>query len=290
MATCYRHPSRETGVSCSSCGRPICPDCMTSTSVGMRCPECARQRTPVRTLRNMPSATQATTVLIAVNVVAYLAELATGTGGLSGTTGSVYAHGALEAPAIHFNHEYWRLVTSGFLHAGIFHVGLNMYFLYILGRMLEPALGWVRFTVIYFVSLLTGSLGALLLNPNASTVGASGALFGLMGAAVVESRSRGINPMQSGIGGLIIFNLIFSFLFPGISIGGHIGGLIGGALAGGALLLGTRYRSALLGFAGCLVIGAVAVVASVQRADSAPLPVAVAPAAAVGAAPPSSSS
>ena len=107
-----------------------------------------------------------------------------------------------------------------------------MYLLYLLGQMLEPAIGSVRFALVYTVALLAGSLGALIVTPDAVTVGASGAVFGLMGAAAVELRARGINPFETGIGGLIVFNLIFSFVLSGISIGGHIGGLIGGAAAG----------------------------------------------------------
>ncbi len=115
--------------------------------------------------------------------------------------------------------QWWRIVTGGFLHENLLHIGFNMYLLYILGRMLEPALGRVRFGVIYGVSLLTGSLGALLVSPHSVTVGASGAVFGIMGAAAVEMRARKIPVMQSGIGGLILINLIISFTLSGISWG-----------------------------------------------------------------------
>src|SRR5215510_4941135 len=100
MAVCYRHPGRETGVSCSNCGRPICPDCMTPTPVGMRCPECSRQRTQVRTVRTMSTEPRLTYALIAINVVVFLAELASGSGGFSGASGSVYREGALFGPLV----------------------------------------------------------------------------------------------------------------------------------------------------------------------------------------------
>src|SRR5213082_233303 len=118
MATCYRHPKRETGVSCSNCGNPICPDCMTPTPVGMRCPECARDRTKVRTMRTMPTTAVATQVLIGLNVIGFLAETATGAqlGGISGSGGTVFNHFALFGPAISVAHEYYRLLTAGFLH------------------------------------------------------------------------------------------------------------------------------------------------------------------------------
>ena len=226
MATCYRHPGRETGVSCSNCGRPICPDCMTPTPVGMRCPECASDRTKVKTIRSMTSDPRVTYVLIALNVIAFLASGQFGYQRTGGT--SLFRDFALDGPDVHINHEYWRLVTSGFLH-----IGFNMYLLYFLGRILEPALGSIRFGLLYFAALIAGAAGALIVTPNAYTVGASGAVFGLMGATFLEMRARGMDPMAGGlggIGGLILINLVFSFALSGISVGGHIGGLIGGGL------------------------------------------------------------
>src|SRR5438552_10792095 len=143
-----------------------------------------------------------------------------------------------------------------------------MYVLYVLGQMLEPALGSLKFAVVYVVSLLTGSLGALLVSPHSLTVGASGAVFGLMGAAAVEVRARQIPLMQSGVGGLILINLIISFTIPGISWGGHVGGLIGGALAAGVIRLGDRYRSQALALAVCVVIAGAAVAGCAAAAES----------------------
>src|SRR3954453_4614548 len=266
MATCYRHPSRETGVSCSNCGRPICPDCMTPTPVGMRCPECAKQRTPVRNLAAPRGGTQVTVVLIAINVIAFVAELSSGGTAISDVGGSVIRRGALFGPSISIDHEYYRLVTSGFLHAGFIHIAFNMYLLWILGQMLEPALGGVRFAAIYVTALLAGSFGALLVAPNSVTVGAPGAVLGLMGAAFVELRARGIDPFQAGIGGLILINLAISFVIPGIAWRGHIGGLIGGALAMFAIRAGDRYRSMPLGLALCVVLSAIAVAGAIAAA------------------------
>jgi membrane associated rhomboid family serine protease len=204
---------------------------MTPTPVGMRCPECSRDRTKVRTLRSTSTEPIVTFVLIAINVIVFLAEGQFGVGSTSSGGTTLYDKFALYGPAV-ADGDYWRIATSGFLHAGLLHVGFNMYLLYLLGQMLEPAIGSLRFALIYTVGLFAGSLGALIVSPNAVTVGASGAVFGLMGAAAVELRARGINPFETNIGGLIIFNLAFSFIFSGISIGGHIGGLIGGATAG----------------------------------------------------------
>jgi membrane associated rhomboid family serine protease len=277
MATCYRHPSRETGVSCANCGRPICPDCMTTTSVGMRCPECSRQRTPVKTLRNTVSRPEVTLALIAINVVAFLAE-----GNVSinsNPTNKVYEEGALFGSLRGFPHlgvahgQWWRVVTSGFLHENLLHIGFNMYVLYVLGQMLEPALGRLRFGVIYGVSLLTGSLGALLVTPHSPTVGASGAVFGIMGAAAVEMRARQIPIMQSGVGGLILINLVISFTLPGISWGGHVGGLIGGALVALIFQQAARRGAQSLALAACALIALGAVAASIATSKSSEEPV-----------------
>jgi membrane associated rhomboid family serine protease len=232
METCYRHPNRETGVACSNCGRPICPDCMTSTSVGMRCPECARQRTKVAGISRSSNDPVLTYVLIGINVAVALGGFLSGANTTGGGIGSskILADGWLSRPDI-ANGEYWRLITSGFLHEGFLHLLFNMFSLWILGSILEPVVGRLRFGLIYFVSLLAGSFGALLLEPSAPTVGASGAIFGLMSAAIVVLRHAGINPLQSGLGFWLGLNLLFTFTSANISIGGHLGGLLGGALA-----------------------------------------------------------
>jgi membrane associated rhomboid family serine protease len=155
-----------------------------------------------------------------------------GAAGLSGGTGgsSLVADLALSSSPV-ADGEVWRLVTSGFLHYGLLHLAFNMFSLWILGSMLEPAVGRLRFALIYFVSLLGGSFGALLLSPDALTAGASGAVFGMFGAAFVVMRNRGIDFMQSGLGFWLILNLVLTFTANGISIGGHLGGLFAGALA-----------------------------------------------------------
>jgi membrane associated rhomboid family serine protease len=263
VATCYRHPGRETGVSCSNCGRPICPDCMTSTSVGMRCPECARQKT--RVVRNPSGYTDpiVTYGLIVVNVLAYIATISTGAGAAGGGIGgsdSVLAKAGLNGPAV-ADGEVYRLITSGFLHFSFFHLLFNMYALYILGQELEPVLGRARFGLVYFVSLLCGSFGALVAAPDAITAGASGAVFGLFGAAFVVMRSRGINPMESGLGLWLVLNLVLTFTVSHISIGGHIGGLIGGVLAG-LVLMEMRDRVRVPPVVPLVVVGLLGVVAA----------------------------
>jgi len=233
---------------------------MTPTPVGMRCPECSRETTKVRTARNLHPDPVLTYVLIALNVMAYIGSLSSGGGLARRGGGSVIDNGALFGPAIAHQDEYWRLVTSGFLHAGLIHIGFNMYLLYILGQMLEPEIGRLRFGLLYVTSLFGGAFGALLVSPGSYTVGASGAVFGLMGAAVVSMRARGFDPMSSGIPALIGLNLLITLVIPGISIGGHLGGLAAGA-AGAYLLVGREGRRGgrAVGLAGC---GALAVIAA----------------------------
>jgi membrane associated rhomboid family serine protease len=271
--TCYRHPSRETGVSCSNCARPICPECMTATPVGMRCPECANQRTRARTIRSTSDEPTLTYLLIGLNVLVFLGGAlggasATGGGGLGGST--LLTEGALSRAEV-ADGEYWRLLTSGFLHAGLFHLLFNMLSLWILGSLLEPAVGRLRFALIYLVSLLCGSFGALLLEPDGLTVGASGAIFGLMAAAAVYARNRGLSLMESGLGIWIVLNLVITFTVPNISIGGHIGGLIGGGLAALVLFdLGDQVRLPQQALALiCGALGVVAVAGSIVVAGSA---------------------
>lgn len=225
---------------------------MTPTSVGMRCPECSKDSTKVRTpafAASASSAARATMVLIALNVAAYLLQIATGQGGLSGV-GTVFADGALCGSAIGDGGvcvsnelflrtdggEWWRVLTSGFLHGTIIHLALNMFALYILGQVLEPAIGTARFVAVYLVSLIAGSVGALLLSdPQQFTIGASGAVYGLFLATIVVARQRGMDAVVSQLGFWLVLNLVFTFSVPNISIGGHLGGMVGGAL--GALLV-----------------------------------------------------
>ncbi|MEA2182595.1 MAG: hypothetical protein QOF69_1780 [Solirubrobacteraceae bacterium] len=202
---------------------------MTPTSVGMRCPECARQKTKVRTAATLTRPPQLTYALIAINVIVFVAQVMSG-GGLNGLGGSVYSHGALAGQPV-ADGEWWRIVTFGFLHGGLLHLLFNTYVLYFLGTLLEPEIGKLRFGLIYAVSLVGGALGALLTSlPYEATVGASGAVFGLMSAAFVALRARGIDPMKTGIGIMIVLNLAITFLIPNISIGGHVGGLISGGI------------------------------------------------------------
>jgi membrane associated rhomboid family serine protease len=263
MATCYRHSSRDTGVSCSNCGRPICPDCMTPTSVGMRCPECAKQKTKVRTAQ-MISANSEPRVTIGIIVVCVLLFLGQGGSiGFSENGGTIYQNFALFGPFVH-DGDYWRLVTSGFLHSGIIHIGFNMYLLWILGQQLERTIGSVRFGALYFTALLCGSFGALVQTTDTAVVGASGAVFGLMGVLAVEQRRRGYDPFSGGLGGLILINLAIGFL-PGLHIafGGHIGGLIGGVLAGLAFHQADNLRRPWLGYVACAVLAAASVAGAI---------------------------
>jgi membrane associated rhomboid family serine protease len=218
---------------------------MTPSPVGMRCPECVKDRQKVVTsqqIREGDSGIQGawrempvTVVLIAINLVVFVAEIIGGSGlagfGAGGSYGTVLEHGMFYGPAIAAG-DWWRVLTAGFLHLGFLHIAMNMFTLYIIGRIVEPALGSAQYVAVYITALLGGSLGAMILDPETPSAGASGAIFGLMGIALVIAWSRGIKDAYQQIGGLIIVNLLITFGVSGISKGAHLGGLIGGALCG----------------------------------------------------------
>jgi len=204
--------------------------------------------------------------LIGLNVAVFIAVLlVTRSGGaLSGQITSAHIDFALSKRALVVTDEWYRLVTSGFMHYGIIHIGLNMYFLYILGPMLEPALGRVRFLLLYMASLLGGSLGVLVIDSGGLTAGASGAVFGLMSAAAVGLWRRGVNPFSTGIGTTLLLNLFLTFFIGGISIGGHLGGAAAGAICATAMLApGHKPVAPWLTYATPIAVGVISVVASI---------------------------
>jgi membrane associated rhomboid family serine protease len=207
--------------------------------IGSQCVECARAARPdVRTRARYWNARQPTLVtyaLMALNVGVFVWLGTQDPDSMSRTGFSRDQRDlALSEADLAINDEWYRLVTSGFLHFGFLHLALNMFLLFQLGQMLEPLLGRVRFGLLYAAALLGGSAGVMLLNSNPLELhgGASGAVFGLMGAAAVVLFQRGINPLTTGLGMTLILNLIITFNIPGISIGGHVGGLVAGAAAG----------------------------------------------------------
>jgi membrane associated rhomboid family serine protease len=301
---CYRHPDRETGLSCSECGRPICVDCMSVAPVGIRCPEHAGGARPrAVAAASKPAAVagkrvrrtaarhgyvipefSVTRALVIVNVVVYLAELLTGAG-INADSGWIFQHGALVINGGYVGHqlvpvhpgtsfqgvsliglehgEWYRLITAAFLHYGPIHLGMNMLALWWLGQPVEAALGRARFALIYLVAGLAGSTGALLLSPNEVTVGASGAIFGILGALfILEYHATGRLMGQATT--LIVINIAFSFAVPNISIGGHLGGLAAGVLGAIAFVSFRQYypavgRPALVRGAVVVLLGVIAV-------------------------------
>jgi len=272
---CYRHPNRETGVSCSECGRGICPDCMVFAPVGIRCPEHAgkaqgpsRVTQGVRRVSYEGQGALVTKILIGINVFVFLINLAQGSS-LTQVSGSLFVKGALYVPGGLDQGEWYRLITAAFLHASMIHLLFNMLVLWFIGAPVEQAIGRGRFLAIYIVSGLAGSAGAIIFSPNVVTVGASGAIFGILGAALVLEGQK--NYVLGGQAlGLIAVNLIFTFAIPNISIGGHIGGLIGGALSMLAFSrLGRTHaiygRPGLLGIAGVVAVGVASVLVAYFR-------------------------
>jgi membrane associated rhomboid family serine protease len=253
--TCYRHPSRETYVRCTRCDRYICPDCMRNAAVGHQCVECVREggRT-VRRARTVFGGRVSTTpvvtyTLIATNVVVFVLQSA-GRG--------VERRYALAASAVAADGQYERLLTAAFMHYGIAHLLLNMWALYVVGQPLEQWLGRVRFTALYGLSALGGSVMVYLFAaPNSLTAGASGAVFGLFGAIFVVSKR--LNYDVRGIAVLIVLNLVITFTFPGISWQGHVGGLITGSALGLAYAYAPRQSRTLIHVGASLAVAAAVV-------------------------------
>jgi membrane associated rhomboid family serine protease len=227
--------------------------------VGSRCTTCVRAARPPLTdrirLRTAGHHDIATRALVAVNVVFFLWLMAGGERGV--LTGSGYNErqasmslfvGPIFDGVDFFDGlaggEWYRVVTSGFVHFGIIHLAMNMILLWQLGQLLERPLGAPRFVLLYFASLLGGSAGVVLAEPNAITGGASGAVFGLMAASATGMWQRGVNPFQTGIGALLVLNLVITFSIPGVSIGGHLGGAVAGAVVGYRMLEPRWQRSA----------------------------------------------
>jgi membrane associated rhomboid family serine protease len=210
--------------------------CLTQVEIGSQCADCIRSArlAPKERVRYWSAAQHqlVTRALIAINAGLFLwVLLGPSTSVLGGAINSREFDMALSLEPVQ-NGEWYRLVSSGFLHYGLLHIGMNMFLLWQLGQALEPALGRTRFTLLYFASMLGGAAGALALSPNALTGGASGAVFGLMAATTVGLQQRGVNPIQSGIGITLLINLLITFTIPGISIGGHLGGALMGAVVG----------------------------------------------------------
>jgi membrane associated rhomboid family serine protease len=254
---CYRHPDRETGLSCSECGRPICYECMTPAAVGLRCPDHSGKPQGVQKVTRAVTGVGSrrvnlvTLILIGLNVAVAVVEFASGSNA-SFTNNTIFEKGALFAtgyvdsngnPLGVAHGEWWRMFTAMFLHASFFHLALNMYSLYFVGSIMEQVIGRWRFLLLYLASGLAGSAGALYLSPLTPTVGASGAIFGILGGLLVLERKRHI-ATGGQVAGLIVLNLVITFAFAStISVGGHVGGLIGGIGLMWAML---KFRSSTL--------------------------------------------
>lgn len=282
---CYRHPDRITYISCTRCGRPICSDCMRPAAVGFQCPEEIKEtrrttRAPRTVLGGRVHAGRdVTTVLIGINVVVFLIMTVSGTGFFNGDPSLLFArfadlpgrlvvfHGSstttLDGVA---NGEWYRLVTSMFMHFGIIHLALNMYVLLLVGPPLEQALGRVRFTTLYLIAGFGGSVASFVFGSVTEIgAGASGAIFGLFGAYYVVARRIGAE--TGPIVATIAFNVVLSFAISNIDIRAHLGGLVVGSLMGAVMAYAPRgpQRSTIQA-AGSIVIVAVLAVAAVLRA------------------------
>jgi membrane associated rhomboid family serine protease len=227
---CYRHPDRESFIRCQRCGRTICPECQTQAAVGVHCPECVKQaraahpqsaRITTRATRALGTASGrpiVTYTIIALCLVIY---------GIQFLTGDTLTNLWLYAPGYTVI-EPWRMITSIFIHLSIFHVLINMYSLYVIGPALEALLGRIRYLALFLIAGFGGSVGVLLIaSPNTGAAGASGAIFGLLGAFFIIQRKMGGNLAQLTV--VIVLNLVIGFVIPGIAWQAHVGGLIAGA-------------------------------------------------------------
>jgi membrane associated rhomboid family serine protease len=264
--TCYRHPDRATYVRCTRCNRPICPECMRDAAVGHQCDECVREgaktvRQPQTVFggpqkRATPVVTYA---VIALNVVMFV---------LDTVSPDVQSDLVLRSPAV-AGGDLYRLVTSAFMHYGVTHLLFNMYAIYVVGPPLEAWLGRLRFSGLYALSALGGSVLVYLLSPlNAATAGASGAVFGLFGATFVVGKR--LNLDVRWVIGLIAINLAFTFVIPllgGVNISwqGHIGGLVTGAVVAAAYAYAPRERRTLIQISATVAVLALLVVLSWWR-------------------------
>jgi membrane associated rhomboid family serine protease len=250
---CYRHTDRETGVRCTRCDRPICPECMTAASVGFQCPECIREgRKTVRQARTIAGApvtadSPVTRLILAINVVVFLLVAARfGGTDVSIQEPTIVARLALRPDFIAVHHQYYRLLTVVFLHEAIWHIGFNMYALLLLGDQVERVLGRWRYVALYVAAGVGGSTASFFFSkPNIVGVGASGAIFGLFGALFVIQRRLGGDTSQIIV--VLAINLLLGFI-PGIDWHAHVGGLVTGAvITAGYVYLGrgTRQRATL---------------------------------------------
>ncbi|MFJ9313464.1 rhomboid family intramembrane serine protease [Pimelobacter simplex] len=292
VPTCYRHSDRETYIRCQRCERPICPDCMRDASVGFQCPECvAEGQRSVRQAKTayggVISANPGTTslVLIAINVVVWVAIVASG-GSDSPLTSWLAVHlwGICQDGDVGFyatqqvcdaganaswipglqEGAWWQLVTGSFVHVQPWHIGMNMLALWSLGPLVERLLGRVRYVVLYLLASAASALSVYWLGSEFSiTVGASGAIFGLLGAALVAGWKSGAD--LSVFRTTIVLAVIISVI-PGVSWQGHLGGFVGGALAAAILAFAPRgQHRALVQAAGLTLLGAVVLAGTLLR-------------------------
>jgi membrane associated rhomboid family serine protease len=228
---CAWHPETETGLSCQRCERPICAKCLVEASVGFQCPECAKDKQVTRTLNSF-----ARPVITQIIIVACIALFIFSYGA---NKNEIISNFGLNPILVQYYGEYYRLITSMFLHVNIMHIAFNMLALWQVGLVLESRLGKFKFAVIYFLSGISGGLLSVYMNePMAFSVGASGAVFGLFGAYVAISRR--LNADANGMLVMIAINLGLGFVVPNIDWHGHVGGLVAGFLLGNLVELRRR--------------------------------------------------
>ena len=270
---CYRHPERETWVSCTRCERPICPECLRPASVGFQCPDCVQQGNATVRRASAPYGGAivarpgvVSLILGLLNVVAFVVTVATAPGGLTGNTGSrLFDELELVPIRVAVDGEYWRLLGSAFLHIGLLHLAGNLLALAIVGPALERVFGRWRFLAIYLVSALGGSVAVYLFgSPFGAVAGASGAIYGLFAATLIVVRKLGLDARFMVLA--VVLNFAVSFA-PGISLLGHLGGFVTGGLLTLAMVYAPKASRTSLQILAIGVIVAVMVSAVLIRTD-----------------------
>ena len=283
---CHRHPKQETTRRCSRCDQPSCNDCLRDAPVGQHCLSCLKAGAPApkvqlqRAVRSKKARVKsmtspATRILIAMNLTVFVLGYAQAQSGAFSVSRSVNSEGIIDklilwAPFVR-DGEYYRLLTAGFLHAQLFHVGMNMLALWRIGQVWEQRLGTLRFVGVYMASLFGGALAVVALAPQNPVLGASGALFGFLGLEFVAYRQRKIPISKSPLAQVLVINTLISFFLP-VSITGHVGGAVVGALLGGVFVHPKRRgdpigKDAILTIVTCLVLFALAIIVSNHPID-----------------------
>ena len=261
--TCYRHADRVSYINCTRCARPMCPDCMVPAPVGFQCPSCVSDAVSTRVTPKTITGAQPITkptftyTLIGINVLVFGLQFLGGINEVAGNWG-------MWPVGIAVGGEWWRLFTAAFLHGSILHIAFNMYVLFVLGPTLERVLGHARYLILYLLAALGGGVASYIFSDMRTvSVGASGAIFGLMGALIVAGRRLKYDIKQVVL--LLAVNVVIGFMAPGVDWRAHLGGLVTGAAVAAVFVLPPRAHRVLWQTVGIIAVLGVLLVLTVWQ-------------------------